>query len=95
MADKDIVGVMSAMRNVVDHWHLCDLPSTRAASATQLQACLLQTGFTADAEHSVQTHNSVQQALSQLSTQVPASDRIVIFGSFVTVEQALLGMPRA
>ena len=95
MADKDIVGVMNAMRGVVDHWHLCALPSPRAASVVQLQACLLQTGFVADAEHSVQSHDSVQQALLQLSTQVPASDRMVVFGSFVTVEQALLGMPRA
>ena len=95
MADKDIVGVMNAMRGVVDHWHLCALPSPRAASAAQLQTCLLQTGFVADVEHSVQTHDTVQQALLQLSTQVPADDRIVIFGSFVTVEQALLGMPSA
>ncbi len=92
MADKDIVGVMSAMSGVVDHWHLCALPSPRAADVAQLQACLLQAGFKVDAEHSVHTHESVQQALLQLSTQVPASDRMVVFGSFVTVEQALLGM---
>lgn len=92
MADKDIVGVMRAMSGVVDHWHLCALPSPRAADVAQLQACLLQTGFKVDAEHSVHTHDSVQQALLQLSTQVPASDRMVVFGSFVTVEQALLGM---
>jgi dihydrofolate synthase/folylpolyglutamate synthase len=92
MADKDIVGVMRAMTGVVDHWHLCALPSPRAADVAQLQACLLQAGFKVDAEHSVHTHDSVQQALLQLSTQVPASDRMVVFGSFVTVEQALLGM---
>ena len=92
MADKDIVGVMRAMSGVVDHWHLCALPSPRAADVAQLQACLLQAGFKVDAEHSVHTHDSVQQALLQLSTQVPASDRMVVFGSFVTVEQALLGM---
>ena len=92
MADKDIVGVMRAMSGVVDHWHLCALPSPRAAGVAQLQACLLQAGFKVDAEHSVHTHESVQQALLQLSTQVPASDRMVVFGSFVTVEQALLGM---
>jgi dihydrofolate synthase/folylpolyglutamate synthase len=92
MADKDIVGVMRAMSGVVDHWHLCALPSPRAADVAQLQVCLLQTGFKVDAEHSVHTHESVQNALLQLSTQVPASDRMVVFGSFVTVEQALLGM---
>ncbi len=95
MADKDIEAVMRAMKDAVDHWHLCALPSSRAATPEQLQASLMNTGFVVDAEHSVHTHESVQQALLQLSTQVPPSDRIVIFGSFVTVEQALLGMPRA
>ena len=98
MADKDIAQVMQIMREVVDHWYLCDLPSARAASAEQLQAILRQTGFIEDQDHSVQTFDSVQSALAHLSASVPTrvspSDRIAIFGSFVTVEQALKGMPR-
>lgn len=98
MGDKDMAQVMDIMRHVVDHWYLCDLPSPRAASAEQLQAILYDSGFVADADHSVQTFDSVQSALAHLSASVPTrvspSDRIIIFGSFVTVEQALKGMPR-
>lgn len=98
MADKDIAQVMQIMRDVVDHWYLCDLPSARAASAQQLRQILLDSGFVEDKDHSVQTFASVQDALAHLSASVPTKvspdDRIIIFGSFVTVEQALKGMPR-
>lgn len=98
MADKDIGQVLRIMRDVVDHWYVCDLPSTRAATAEQLRAILLDSGFVADQDHSVQTFDSVQSALAHLSasvpTQVSPNDRIIIFGSFVTVEQALKGLPR-
>ena len=98
MADKDIGQVLRIMRDVVDHWYVCDLPYTRAATAEQLRAILLDSGFVADQDHSVQTFDSVQSALAHLSasvpTQVSPNDRIIIFGSFVTVEQALKGLPR-
>ena len=98
MADKDIGQVLRIMRDVVDHWYVCDLPSARAATAEQLRAILLESGFVADQDHSVQTFDSVQSALVHLSasvpTQVSPNDRIIIFGSFVTVEQALKGLPR-
>ncbi len=98
MADKDIGQVLRIMRDVVDHWYVCDLPSARAAAAEQLRAILLDSGFVADQDHSVQTFDSVQSALAHLSasvpTQVSPNDRIIIFGSFVTVEQALKGLPR-
>ena len=99
MADKDVAQVMQIMRDVVDHWYLCDLSSTRAASAEDLQAILMQTGFVADQDHTVQTFNSVPAALTHLSisvpTQVSPDDRIVIFGSFVTVEQALKNLSQS
>ena len=38
MHDKDIDGVIAAMSEHVDHWCLTDLPSPRAASASELAA---------------------------------------------------------
>lgn len=93
MADKDVVGVLTAMKTSVDHWHLCGLPSARAATTEQLHAHLLASGFEVDDEHSVHEHASVSDALVYLSTNAAPNDRIVIFGSFVTVEQALTSAP--
>ena len=94
MADKDIVQVLRIMRGQIDHWHLCHLPGSRAASTEQLHDALIESGFVADDDHTVQKHVSVKDALTHLATTVAANDRIIIFGSFVTIEQALLGMPR-
>ena len=95
MADKDIVQVLRIMRGQIDHWHVCQLPGARAANAAQLHEALIEAGFVEDKDHTVQQHASVKDALTHLATTVPADDRIIIFGSFVTIEQALLGMPRA
>lgn len=99
MADKDLVGVFAAMLGAVDRWYLCALPSARAASTAQLQTALEAAGFVADGEHSVRCFDDVPSALAYLSAQdatvVAPNDRIVVFGSFVTVEQALRGLGRS
>ncbi|TDR31072.1 dihydrofolate synthase/folylpolyglutamate synthase [Hydromonas duriensis] len=94
MADKDIVEVLRIMRPHIDRWHLCALPNIRAAGTEQLHDALIESGFVEDKDHSVHKHESVKDALTHLATAVPADDRIIIFGSFVTIEQALIGMPR-
>lgn len=94
MKDKDIVEVLKIMQNSIDHWHLCGLPIDRAASTEQLHDALIEAGFVEEADHSVQKHTTVKDALMQLATTVSPNDRIIIFGSFVTIEQALRGMPR-
>lgn len=92
MADKDIAEVMRIMSPQIDHWHLCDLPAERAASAAQLHDILLSTGFVSGDDHSVTEHATVAAALTHLATSVAANDRIVVFGSFVTIEQSFKGM---
>jgi len=92
MVDKDIAEVMRIMSSQIDHWHLCDLPIERAASAVKLHEILLGTGFVPDDDHSVTEHATVAAALTHLATSVAANDRIAVFGSFVTIEQALKGM---
>lgn len=94
MADKDIVQVLRIMLPQIDCWHLCGLPGERAANVEQLHDALIDAGFVADEHHSVEKHASVKQALTHLATTVAANDRIIIFGSFITIEQALRGMPR-
>lgn len=95
MADKDIVKVFQTMLPHIDHWHLCGLPTVRAATSEQLHDLLNESGFRQDEYHSVIEHVSVPIALQQLATTISANDRIVVFGSFVTIEQAFLGMPKS
>ena len=96
MADKDIVQVMAMMQSSIDHWHLCGLPSARAATVEQLHDALQAAGFVEDDQHTVKSYAHVKDALTHLATTAAANDRIIIFGSFVTIEQALLSQnPRA
>ena len=94
MGDKDIVQVLKVMLPQIDCWHLCALPGERAASVEQLHDALMDAGFVNDEHHTLEKHSSVKQALTHLATTVAANDRIIIFGSFITIEQALRGMPR-
>jgi dihydrofolate synthase/folylpolyglutamate synthase len=40
MADKDLHALVRPLLPLVDHWHCCDLPTPRAASAQKLAAVL-------------------------------------------------------
>ena len=87
MQDKDIDGVMGAMSEHVDHWCLCDLASARAASASELaaKAQILLDGKGDDGEHSVQIFADPAAAFANAMSRAGENDRIVVFGSFLTV----------
>jgi dihydrofolate synthase / folylpolyglutamate synthase len=88
MGDKDIAGALAAIRPLVDHWHLCDLPTVRGARATDLAALL---GPAAD----TRCHASPAEALRAAAAGADPADRIVVFGSFYTVGGVLKdGLPR-
>jgi dihydrofolate synthase / folylpolyglutamate synthase len=87
MRDKDIAGALAAIRPLVDHWHLCDLPTARGARATELAALL---GPAAD----TRCHLSPSDALRAATAGADPADRIVVFGSFYTVGGVLKdGLP--
>lgn len=85
MLDKDIAGVISHMKTKVDHWCACDLPLPRAASADQLAQSLAAAGVLEDKEHSLQKFSSPEDAYAFALSKAGENDRIVVFGSFLTV----------
>ena len=89
MSDKDIAGVLSHLKDKIDHWYLCDLPLPRAASAESLAVALGSAGFvagnTGGTERSVQCFATPAEAYAAARDSVSENDRIVVFGSFLTV----------
>ena len=85
MRDKDIGGIFKAMAPKVDHWHLCDLEGSRAATAAELESVLRANGYVDDADHSIHLHADPVAALRAAREQAGQDDRIVAFGSFLTV----------
>ena len=83
MADKPLGDMIAGMSTVVNHWHLAPLAGIpRAASPQQVAA------FTpADA---TTCYEALDDVLPALLAVTKAGDRIVVFGSFVTVGAMLL-----
>ncbi|MCC7069082.1 MAG: bifunctional tetrahydrofolate synthase/dihydrofolate synthase [Burkholderiales bacterium] len=84
-ADKDIDGVVDAVRAQIGHWHVAPLPGPRATPLAHLVKRLLAHGVAVDAIH---PHDSIAEAFAAAQKSAAEADRIVIFGSFLTVAEA-------
>jgi dihydrofolate synthase / folylpolyglutamate synthase len=93
MRDKDLATLLPHLAPLVDHWHLTDLPTPRAAHAADL-AALVQVA-SAGRSVTIHTHASPDAALKAAAAAADPADRIVVFGSFFTVGGVLKdGLPR-
>ena len=91
LADKDIAGVIDALRSRVDRWFVAPLPGPRGADAGKLAAQLRARGVEGGA---IVACADVAQALAAARSEAVDADRIVAFGSFLTVAAALAALSR-
>jgi len=84
LKDKDIAGVLGAVAPRITRWHLASLPGPRGANADLLARVLLEMNVT----HPVTKHDGVPQALAAAKKEAGENDKIVVFGSFLTVAGA-------
>jgi dihydrofolate synthase / folylpolyglutamate synthase len=93
MRDKDLGPLLKHMAPLVDHWHLTDLPTPRAAQAADLAT--LARAASGTRQVSVTLHGNPEAALRAAAAAADPADRIVVFGSFFTVGGVLKdGLPR-
>ena len=93
MADKDVTALLKRMNPLVDKWYFTDLPTTRAASATELLQSWQAQNTRKDA--SASTWSDPEAALQAALAGADPADRIVVFGSFYTVGGVVKdGIPR-
>lgn len=84
LGDKDIEGIASALRGAFDAWIVVGLQSPRAVAVEALSQCLSKADATvATTAPDVAAGCRAAEAMSQ------SGDRIVVFGSFLTVGPAL------
>ncbi|MDR1528916.1 MAG: bifunctional tetrahydrofolate synthase/dihydrofolate synthase [Burkholderiales bacterium] len=86
LADKDIEGVVSCLRDEIDIWWLAPLPGPRGADTARLRSALAVNGIGGDA---VREFPDVLSACREADTGLRKTDKILIFGSFLTVSVAL------
>jgi dihydrofolate synthase/folylpolyglutamate synthase len=80
LKDKDIAGVVAAVKPQVAHWFVAGLEGARGAHMGELQQALAAAGVTA-----VTACDSVATAYAQACDIATENDRIAVFGSFYTV----------
>jgi len=93
MRDKDLPALLAKLSPLVDHWHLCNLDTARAATADELAAAVQ--AMPRQQPVTVHTHPDPAAALAAAVAAADPADRIVVFGSFYTVGGVLKdGLPR-
>lgn len=88
LADKDVDGVVNALIPHISNWYLADINSARGAKAKDLAVYLQdqsQKGLTAE-------FDNVAAALLAACKEAGKNDRIIVFGSFYTVADAIDGL---
>ena len=80
LRDKDIAGVLRALAPRFTRWHLASLSGPRGASAESLEAHL---------GHAASKYDSPVSAFKAALERADESDKIVVFGSFLTVGEVV------
>jgi dihydrofolate synthase/folylpolyglutamate synthase len=81
LRDKDLAGVLRELAPRITRWHLATLPGPRGASADMLGEAL----GAADA----QKFRSPAEAFARALERAEEGDKIVVFGSFLTVGEVM------
>jgi dihydrofolate synthase/folylpolyglutamate synthase len=86
LADKDVRGVIDAVRARIDRWFVATLPGPRGAAADAIRARLEEAGV---ARSAIRMFDDIDAGLAAAREEAGEADRIVVFGSFLTVAAAL------
>ena len=84
LKDKDIAGVVRAVAPRITRWHLATLPGPRGTDSRLLSRIFLELQI----KTPITEHGSVAEALAAARKEAGENDKIVVFGSFLTVAGA-------
>lgn len=84
LQDKDIDSVLTIVKDQFDEWLIAPLPVPRSRSLDDLHHKLTEHGI-----NNIHTFENIQAAYESALSQADENDRIVVFGSFHTVAEAL------
>ena len=91
LRDKDIGGVLRALAPRITRWHLASLPGRARRRPRELAAQLAALGV---ASASIHAHASPAQAFAAARESANENDKIVVFGSFLTVGEVKAWLKR-
>jgi dihydrofolate synthase/folylpolyglutamate synthase len=86
LSDKDVAGVVRLLRDRIDHWLVASLPGPRGLDAAKLAAILQEVGVSGEIAEFDSPSAAYEVAVGERAAE---GDRIVIFGSFLTVADVM------
>ncbi len=86
LGDKDIAGVCRHLAGRVDHWHVGELPGNPRASRRRRSSQAIRAS---GASGTIAVHPTVAAAFAAAREAAEEGDRIVVFGSFLTVAEVM------
>jgi len=89
LKDKDVNAVIEPLKDVIDKWYLAGINGNRGMTATDLAEKV----NTIVAKNKTTQHSSIEQAYQQAMSGSDINDRVLIFGSFHTVEAVMRLIP--
>ena len=85
LEDKEHAEALAVMLPEITHWYIADLDVSRGAKSDYLASVLKKL----DKNSKMSCFKSVKEAVEAADTAAETGDRVIIFGSFYTVEMAL------
>ncbi|MFA6970405.1 MAG: bifunctional tetrahydrofolate synthase/dihydrofolate synthase [Gallionella sp.] len=85
LGDKDMAGVVLSLKPYISTWLVAGIAAPRGASSDQLACVLRQAGVTGE----VISFSDIAHAIAHACNVAGENDRIVAFGSFYTVAEAM------
>ena len=85
LRDKDIAGVLRAVAPSITRWHLASVPGPRGTTAAELATIAREAGVASP----LSLHESVAAALQAAQGEAGENDKVIVFGSFLTVAAAM------
>jgi dihydrofolate synthase/folylpolyglutamate synthase len=93
LSDKDIESVVKHVAGRIDHWFCATLPGPRGLSAeslsSKIELAVRALAVPLDAPLKISNFDTVEQAYLAARERANLDDRIVVFGSFLTVAGVL------
>lgn len=84
MADKDVIGMITALEYCVDIWYIAQVDQARSMAACEVAQTLKDVGIASDKGH-ISQFDSVELAYRAACDQTDAEDTVLVTGSFFTV----------
>ena len=82
MQDKDIIGIIKVIKDVISEWYACSPDIDRAMPSADLKELILQ-----ETLNKAEAFKSVDLAVKE-AVKADSTDIVIVFGSFFTVSEA-------